>query len=481
MKRLLFHIVFLSLSIHGSSQQLVCEKNYGGSLDIFQTNFALNTSDGNIILAAPISRGGYYDMYLIKFNASSCDTIWARIGPRNLAGGDLAIRQTDDGGYIFCGISVGDNIVFGDNSNYVLEKLNSQGDSVWAKIYGAGGFQDTPEALVIMPDAGYLLAGAGNYFNAYKTFFLTRTDILGNVLWKKDYTWSGNDFLTSMNHLADNNILLAGTTSYNSTGVHPKLMIINQNGDSLKGASVILTNDSDVELLKFVENEAKPVPSGILVTGDYDSSTYEFPFVFKTDNDLNLVWKFIYRPVPYNRVVFTKAYEMLDSSVIVLAYNQAPITNRFYFYRFDKYGQHIKTDTFTTALCSKIKALTLTYAGDSSFIVGGGCADIVADAYIAKIGSVGVPVIITNTHIPLSSDQTIALYPNPAKNKITLQISENIKSGKIYLSNLQGELLLEQEIDQPSTEISLPDISSGLYFYRFVSGEKVLNGKLVVE
>jgi hypothetical protein len=65
------------------------------------------------------------------------------------------------------------------------------------------------------------------------------------------------------------------------------------------------------------------------------------------------------------------------------------------------------------------------------------------------------------------------LYPNPAQNKITVNVS-GIEDFKIY--NLAGELVLQKTINGPQ-EINIESLKKGLYFVTV--GEK--KEKLIVE
>ena len=61
----------------------------------------------------------------------------------------------------------------------------------------------------------------------------------------------------------------------------------------------------------------------------------------------------------------------------------------------------------------------------------------------------------------------ISIYPNPAKEQITL-ISDQ-KSGSITLYNMQGEKVMEQCADQNQTTINISSLSEGVYIINLLS------------
>ncbi|MBL0032047.1 MAG: T9SS type A sorting domain-containing protein [Bacteroidetes bacterium] len=59
------------------------------------------------------------------------------------------------------------------------------------------------------------------------------------------------------------------------------------------------------------------------------------------------------------------------------------------------------------------------------------------------------------------------IYPNPASEKITIELPFNKKS-KVQIINVVGEVILEEEITSSKT-ISIENIASGIYFARIIN------------
>lgn len=76
------------------------------------------------------------------------------------------------------------------------------------------------------------------------------------------------------------------------------------------------------------------------------------------------------------------------------------------------------------------------------------------------------------------------LYPNPAKEQITIAHNLEAKNGIISLQimDVMGRVLLNKTINNSNNNIEINSISSGLYFFTVSqNGNVVESGKLVVE
>lgn len=74
-----------------------------------------------------------------------------------------------------------------------------------------------------------------------------------------------------------------------------------------------------------------------------------------------------------------------------------------------------------------------------------------------------------------STNSSFDLFPNPAKEKITLTIKQGnkIKDAKISLFNHQGQLMLQQQVTAEKTEIDISRLAKGSYYIQLtVSNQK---------
>ena len=75
------------------------------------------------------------------------------------------------------------------------------------------------------------------------------------------------------------------------------------------------------------------------------------------------------------------------------------------------------------------------------------------------------------------------IYPNPAKDKAMLRLSGLTTTAKVIISDLQGRIILTDDIQAgvETYELNTSNYASGVYYIRIVSGNNVNTQKLIVE
>ena len=73
------------------------------------------------------------------------------------------------------------------------------------------------------------------------------------------------------------------------------------------------------------------------------------------------------------------------------------------------------------------------------------------------------------------------IYPNPATEKITLEISnfEKLQTGVFRLYNLNGQLLKECPVHSVTTELSLAGLTAGVYLLKVFMNDKTDEWKII--
>ncbi|MDQ1769254.1 S8 family serine peptidase [Labilibaculum sp. A4] len=74
--------------------------------------------------------------------------------------------------------------------------------------------------------------------------------------------------------------------------------------------------------------------------------------------------------------------------------------------------------------------------------------------------------------------EELKLYPNPAKNFVTLYIQGNIQS-KVRISSLTGKTIQILTLDQESNSIDISNLPSGMYFISIEDGDEIISKKLI--
>ncbi len=93
----------------------------------------------------------------------------------------------------------------------------------------------------------------------------------------------------------------------------------------------------------------------------------------------------------------------------------------------------------------------------------------------------GIPLLLSGLNSEVNEPK-VAIYPNPANNRITVDIESVESNGSIEIFNIIGVKLINEKLISGQTSVDLNRIPSGVYFYQIKSGNEVLkNGKFVKE
>ncbi len=74
----------------------------------------------------------------------------------------------------------------------------------------------------------------------------------------------------------------------------------------------------------------------------------------------------------------------------------------------------------------------------------------------------------------------ISIYPNPTNNQFTIDLDGN-ETASLIITDLQGRIVLQDEITGPSCTMNKPNVSSGAYFIRVKQGKHEYGGKIIFE
>jgi hypothetical protein len=191
------------------------------------------TSDNGYIITGQKNYNGttfHGDICLIKTDSAGGQA-WVRLlttGLTDCAG--RSVQQTTDGGYIVGGYSY-NQVGAGSNFDLALMKTDTAGMLQWSKYFGspaALGQVDRGYAVKQTTDGGYILAGTYSESLSHQSV-LVKTDSNGDTLWTKLYGIPSQGFaLKSVWQTTDGGYVAAG-------GASTDLLYLktNSNGDTL--------------------------------------------------------------------------------------------------------------------------------------------------------------------------------------------------------------------------------------------------------
>ena len=74
---------------------------------------------------------------------------------------------------------------------------------------------------------------------------------------------------------------------------------------------------------------------------------------------------------------------------------------------------------------------------------------------------------------PLTVSEAI-VYPNPGSTQLTIETA--LKGLQFELYSINGQKVIRQEIDHQTITINTSDLPAGVYVYRFMNKEKIVEG-----
>jgi trimeric autotransporter adhesin len=135
--------------------------------------------------------------------------------------------------------------------------------------------------------------------------------------------------------------------------------------------------------------------------------------------------------------------------------------------------------TFNSTLGGDVATLYVRASNPSTLYMGGSFSNGVNGPYnsIAKYTT----LVGTEEIIPASD---ISIYPNPAQDKFTVNLSSSLKSTRadLIIYNMVGTQVKELSIikNQPA-DINCRELSAGIYFVKVIDGNRSFVQKMVVE
>ncbi|GEM_PF-1461892 len=217
------HSVHASIDMYvvrtDSLGNLLWQNTYGGDLDDRGRHIVQTTDGGFLFTGSTNSYHSNPDVFIVKTDSLG-DTMWTRGFDRSglpNPNGDYGhcAQQTQDGGYIIAGITGSDSTV----RDYWIIKTDSLGDTLWTKVYG-GAREEESKVVQITSDGGYIIGGRTMSFGPPgQNFWLLKLDEDGDSLWAGIYGGDKNDRSYWAQETSDSGYIMVGhSQSYGNGG-----------------------------------------------------------------------------------------------------------------------------------------------------------------------------------------------------------------------------------------------------------------------
>lgn len=435
------------------------QKLYGGYANDGSSKI-IATSDGGYVLAcaSESSNGtvtnpiGGYDYWILKLSSIG-DLQWQkRLGGTSE---DMIrdIKQTSDDGYIVTGRS-SSNLPNAQGLREVYTvKLTSAGTVQWWKPYG-GSADDVANSICQTPDGGYIMVGSTKSSNGSFTSnhgmsdaFLIKTNAVGIIEWQKTYGGSNDDFGHTVIVLADGSYVFSASS-------------MSSNGD-------LTTNNGNTDL-----------------------------WVVKTDNSGNIIWQksyggsvsecyddseisqtsdggFVIGGIAYSNngdASGNHSYNTGDAWAIKLDRLGNKLWHRCFGGTAEDYGYSIRETADKGYIMSGLNRAAPQFQGTNADWTPG--TNRSYDAWLIKLNPDAF-LLSTENH----TVTTLALFPNPAKEVLNVQLSDNTVITKITVTDILGKKVMATS----NTSLDIQHLTKGVYTIQVVTEDNTYTSKFIKE
>ena len=184
-------------------------KTFGGSNIDHVFSIQQTIDEGFIVAGYSYSYGaGGYDIWILKLTDKGT-VEWEKTYGSIYNDYARSVQQTQDQGYIIAGYT---SSSISENFDFLIIKLDAQGNISWQKTYG-GIYSDTAREIQQTSDGGYIITGYTDSFGTNTTdIWVIKLDASGDVSWEKTYGGSGSDIARSIQQTSDGGFIVAGQT-----------------------------------------------------------------------------------------------------------------------------------------------------------------------------------------------------------------------------------------------------------------------------
>lgn len=428
----------------------------------------IKTSDNGYLLCGMHNNStSNYQMMLMKLDVTY-NVSWAKSYKSNDGSTLLnSVVETVTGDFI----AVGNRRLTGQNSQMTILKVNSAGDTLWAKNYGDTTYVNSLNKIIQSGNT-YVVSGSGTnnanttngssfngvFFSITEDGFLLGTtwfkpnvgmtqlssiDLVGNNLHITGSIGGNQGYADILGIRMDND--LSGLCGVTSTALSVSPLVLDSVGTITPNSpSASLSADfiplsikvgaigEEKDICEIISPPGSPAaPTNLQANaGKTESATVSLTWTDNADNETGFKIE--------RGTDGTNFFEIANVGVDVQAYNDALVSEgTTYYYR----------------------VLAFNLNGVSAF-------SNVAQATTG--GSVGINDVAGNT---------VSVYPNPANNNVTIADVPNGATVKVI--DITGRILHSEKATTANVNINVRDFGAGIYFVQVESNNAISTGKFI--
>ena len=426
----------------------------------------IETSDNNILIGggSEVTHINNTRWYLIKTDTAG-NIIWEKVfGRNNYPNGHIqGLIETNDSNYIACG-SYPVARYGGGGGTYLwdgcLRKIDNEGNLLWEKLYRNYSKISSPNMIliesslnaIIEKDNSLFLLGNHRNHSGASRGYLQKVTNDGSICWNRSYypidTTTTYQWLVSIQNTADNGFIMAGYgDEYDRQGIYPPQQAWLVKTDSLGIDGLCYTEYPELNIdiaLPTTLNCSDTITVYAYIAGK------SAPYTIETSIGQNI--DSIYYPpifVPVEIGLTHVNLEWDNTTYFEQTITEATLSNH-------EWGQ---------CIAKPIEFYTPHNAGWQQIQI------TVTDAY-GETKTITKEVFVNDNcsnNITEENINGIYLYPNPIKDKLFIDIPQNINPIYAEIYNSLGQLIKSNNVHTGLNVINVSELTSGIYIIKITT------------
>lgn len=471
-------------------------RSYGGHDQEFGYSIAITKDEGYIMTGVSASFGlGKNDIYVVKTDRSGT-LEWSKVYGNRENDAALKIQPTHDGGYVLAGRYSFDSA--NTTVGYCL-KISNMGEVQWSKTFKSNKNRSTTfNDIKELKKGGYVVTGLTEDFDegamGNSDIVVVRLDSVGNTLWTKLIGTKGRELGNTVSETKDGGFILAGTTSKNIIQ-QADLLLIKLDGTGNIGWSKSYGTRNNERVYDILQ-----LPNGYVIQGDTGVYFTSDMYMMKTDLNGNMNWAKIY-PLTYSKGCKSTGFALAaDSGFIAAGFYNLPGSLMYngVLVKTDKNGvlacgernfsltltnpnlsvrswQTINTLPITSAQSVDTKSYYGSFTNVASFCEIAN-VETPAPAKSAANATGGNEKAFFRED---EASNNVELYPNPATVAFYLLTgsSETKRTFDVVITDATGHIISETKNFCGTQSIDISDMDLGLYFVKIYENNELLEIK----
>ena len=404
--------------------------------------------------------------------------------------------HTHDSGYCFVG-----NLHTTINKYHYFIKLNNNLDTLWtSKIQQTDSLDEGNYQLCETFDKGFIMVGEKDISSTITNVLIIKIDSLGNQLWKKTIVTGDISAGYQIKETPDKGLLICGykTPPYSNIYTGGPFILKTDSSGNLKWSSFPNSqNYNGLGAIAITPEGNYMFAYGYGISLEYSNSTdyyYSKINVLTYDANGGVIWNRFYDNVRLNQNIY-KVEMLPNGDYFILGNYYVADTNT---YQSEDVALLMKIDSKGDSLWTQCYGYAVGPFGDSNELFDGVATN---DGGFISCGlEIAYPIVPQQMMWVVKTDSNgyapgmntigineinkgnigdVKVYPNPAKDNITIETNSNTEQ-RLEILNLFGQTVYTIYINKKAT-INTSAFANGIYILKLSSDKETIVRKFVKE